>query len=197
MAIRTDYSIDVLRLLENLKNDIGSKRSFGKIVFGLDTSDVCFQIDQIRASMPREMKDAASLTRETERMMTNAEEESTALLQAAQAKANQLVADAEKSAGLIVQQAELKSQQLIAEDEITRIAKTQAEEMLKSAEKDAREMRRGADHYAADTLQNLESVVGKVLGSVEKGKRELQSQITQTETMTHAVVQTERERTKV
>jgi vacuolar-type H+-ATPase subunit H len=196
MAIRKDYSIDVLRLLENLKKHIEDKRSFGKILFGIDKEEVCFQIEQIRASMPREMKDAASLTRETERMMTSAEEESAALLTAAQDKSTQMVKDAEEKAALIVQQAELKAQQLITEDEITRIAKAQADELRKTAERDAREMKRGADHYAADVLQNLENVVGKVLNTVERGKREVQSQMNTPESL-HAVVEVERERAKV
>jgi vacuolar-type H+-ATPase subunit H len=197
MSIRKDYSIDVLRLLENLKKDIGTKRNFGKLVFGLDKDEICFQIDQIRASMPREMKDAASLTRETERVLSSAEEEASALYDAAQTKSAQLLADAEQRAALIVQQAELKAQQLVQEDEITRIAKAQADELRKSAEKDAREMKRGADHYAADTLENLENVVGKVLRTIETGKRELQANIQPVDAMpTHAVIEVEKERVK-
>ncbi len=194
MSIRKDYSIDVLRLPENLKNDIGSKKNLGKLVFGLDKDACCFQIDQIRASMRREMKDAASLTRETERIMTDAEEEVKAMLNGAEAQADQIVREAEERASLILQQAELKQVQMVSEDEVLRIAKAQAEELRKTAERESREMRRGADHYAADVLENLANVVGKVLSSVERGKREIQSQIQPT---TSAVVEIDRERVNV
>lgn len=196
MSIRKDYSIDVIRLLENLKRDIDSKRAIGRIVFGLDKDDLGFQVEQIKALMPRDLKDAATLSRETERMLASAEEESSATLESARAQAEQMIEEAEKHAALIVQQAELKAQQLIAEDEISRIAKAQAEEVRRTAEKDAREMKRGADHYATDVLANLENVVGRVLSSVERGKRELEQQATPAEPG-HAVVEVERERAKV
>lgn len=196
MSIRKDYSIDVIRLLENLKRDIDSKRAIGRIVFGLDKVDLGFQVEQIKALMPRDLKDAASLSRETERMLASAEEESAATLESARAQAQKMIEEAENHAALIIQQAELKAQQLVAEDEISRIAKAQAEEVRRSAEKDAREMKRGADHYAADVLTNLETVVGRVLSTVEKGKRELEQQIAPLES-NHAVVEVERERARV
>jgi cell division septum initiation protein DivIVA len=192
MSTRKDYTIDVLRLLEKLKDDIGSKRSLGSIVFGLDKTDLCFQIDQIRAAMPREVKDAASLTRETERIKTIADEEAKALLDQAIEHAQRLVNEAEAKAANLLQQAELKQTQMVDENEILRIAKSQAEEMRKAAERDAREMRRGADHYATDVLTNLEGVVGKVLSTVERGRKELEAQ----QIPVKAVVEVPRERVK-
>lgn len=193
MSVRRDYSVDVLRLLESLKQEIDSKKSLGRsVVFGLDKDDIAFKLEQVRASIPREMKDAASLTRETERIMTAADEESKALLDAATQQAEALLNEAKTKADLMIQQAQLKQTELVEENEILRIAKAQAEEIRRTAEKDSREMRRGADHYAADVLENLENVVGRVLSTVERGRRELQG----TESATHAVVESPRERVK-
>lgn len=189
MSIRKDYSIDVLRLLDNLRKEISGKKNFGKIVFGLDKDDICFQIDQIRATMPRELKDAASLTRETERVLTEADDESKAILAAAEMEAAQLVKEAEEKAANLLQQAQLEQTRMVGEDEVLRIAKSQAEELRKSAEKYAREMQRGADRYALNTLEELEAKIGRVLSEVERGKRELPQQTAPL----HAVVETDRE----
>ncbi len=189
MSIRKDYSIDVLRLLDNLRKEISGSKNFAKIVFGLNKDDLCFQIDQIRASMPRELKDAASLTRETERMLTDAQEEARATLASAEMEAAQLIRDAEEKAANLVQQAQLEQNRMVSEDEVLRIAKAQAEELRRNAEKYAREMQRGADRYALNTLEELEAKIGRVLGEVERGKRELPQQTAPL----HAVVETDRE----
>ena len=194
MSIRKDYSIDVLRLLENLKQTIERTKTIGSFAIGFDKSDITFKIEQIRASMPREMKDAASLARETERILTAAEEESAATLEQANRQAEQIISEAQAKADNIIQQAELQQAQMVAEAEILRIAKAQADEYRKAAEKDSREMRRGADHYALDVLTNLENLVGRVLTSVEKGRRELQAH---DQAPTSAVVETQREKAKV
>ncbi len=194
MPIRRDYSIDVLRLLESLKQQIEAKKTLGRsVVFGLDKDDLVMQIEQVRASMPRELKDAASLTRETERIMTTAEEEARALMDTTNAKVEAMLAEATAKVENMIQQAQLKQNEMVDENEILRIAKAQAEEIRRAAEKDSREMRRGADHYALDVLENVENVVARVLSTVEKGKRELVTQ----DSPTTAVVETQREKVKV
>ncbi|MCB0825509.1 MAG: hypothetical protein KDC26_04925 [Armatimonadetes bacterium] len=194
MAIRKDITVDVQRMLENLKKRFESK----KFLFGKAIDDAVFEIEKIKASLPKEMKDAASLTRETERILVGADEEAAAIMTQAQAKAESMVKEAETKAESILQQAQLQQTQMVDENEILRIAKSQSEEIRNSAERDAREMRRGADQYASDVLNNLENVVGRVLGAVERARQEVQpEQPAQTRAVVELGEQTSRERAKV
>lgn len=193
MAIRKDYTIDVLRLLEAMKKDIEGCRWFGNIAIGLKQDDIIMTIEKIRASMPREMKDAATLTRETERIMSAADEEAKAIQDQAIEQAQRIINEAEQKSKAILDGAKAQQDQMISEDEILRIAKAQSEEIRSVADKDSREMRRGADKYAMDVLGNLENVVGKVLASVERGRHELEEQTSEAK----AVVEVKRDRVKV
>ncbi len=193
MSIRKDYTIDVLRLLESLKKEIEGSRTFMGVTFGLKKDDLTMTIEKIRASMPREMKDAASLTRETDRIMAEAEEESRAIQDQAIEQAQRILAEAEEKAKSIVATAKGQQEQMISEDEILRIAKAQSEEIRSEAEKLSRDMRRGADKYAADVHHTLENDVGRVLAAVEKGRHEIEAN----EVSTKAAVELPRERVKV
>lgn len=195
MSIRKDYTVDVLRMLDHLKEEINRKKHvpFINVTLGLKPDDLVMTIEKIRATMPREMKDAASLTRETERIMSAADEEAQAIINQAKAQADKLVADAQAKAGEILETARTQQAHLVDENEILRIATSQADEVRAVAEKDSREMRRGADKYAYDVLNNLENVVGRVLSAVEKGRQELEVN----ETPTNAVVEMSREKVKV
>lgn len=192
MSIRKDYTIDVLRLLESLKKEIEGTRTFAGIAFGLRKDELTFTIEKIRASMPREMKDAASLTRETDRIMAEAEDEARAIQDQAIEQAQRILAEAEEKAKSIVATAKGQQEQMVSEDEILRIAKAQSEEIRAEAEKFSREMKRGANKYAADVLNNLENVVGRVFTAVEQSRQEFET----SEPEVKAAVEMPRERVK-
>ncbi|MCU0315442.1 MAG: hypothetical protein MUC92_02490 [Fimbriimonadaceae bacterium] len=174
MSVRKDNSIDVLRLLENLKTKVQKPRSFMGITFGFDKDDLTMDIEKIRASMPKDVKDAASLAREREIVLAEAHEESSSLLDVTKRECEKMLEEAQIEATRLVETARLQHEQLVSEAEVLKIAKATADEIKHSAEREAREMRRGADKYAHDVLTNLENVVGRVLGQVEKGRAALE-----------------------
>jgi cell division septum initiation protein DivIVA len=175
MAIRKDPTIDVLRLLENLKTQVANPHRFLGVTFGYNPDDLLMQIEKIRATLPREVKDAASVAKETERILETARSDADSTIYQAKAQAERLVEEAKAEAHRLVEQARLQQEQMVAESEVLKLAKSQAEEIRHTAERESYQMRRGADRYAHDVLTNLESVVGRVLAQVERGRVELET----------------------
>lgn len=173
MSIRKDSTIDVLRLLENLKVLALKPKSFVGIAFGYDAEEFVMQIEKIRATLPREVKDAATVAKESERIIESAKDDATRELDQAKSQGERALAEAKKEAERLIEQARLQQEQMISESEILKLAKSQADELRHTAERESSQMRRGADRYAHDVLSNLENSVGRVLSQVERGRAEL------------------------
>lgn len=176
MAYRIDPATDVLALIESLNQEILSVKHLGPVAFGFRPDHFSMSLQQIRTCLPREVREQASMARERERIITDAQTESDALLDFARKEASRLVEEATAEAERLRQQAQLERDQMLAQSEILKIAKAQVAEMKQDAEREAKEMRRGADRYAFDTLHNLEDVVAKVLQTIERGKNSIETE---------------------
>jgi cell division septum initiation protein DivIVA len=165
--------MDILRLLEDLKNLIEEPKSFGPVTWGLDKEEINMQIAKIRASLPQELKAAVSTVRESERIIDTAREDATMTLENARKEAERITAEAKTDADRILEQARLQQERMVADSEILKLSKAQSEEIRNAADRDAVQMRRGAEKYAYDVLSQLEGVVGKVMTTIERGKSEM------------------------
>ncbi len=195
MAIKRDYTLDVLRILDQLKDvavDKPRKLHFVPITLGYDPEEVYMLIEKVRASLPRELKDAATVNRESERIIESANEDARAEVEQAKREAERLVSESKQEAARLLEQARLQQEQLLSESEVLKLAKAQSEEMRNATERDCQQMRRGADRYAHDVLSKIEGTVGKLLATVERGKAELENTAD-----TALVAPTVRERVKV
>lgn len=176
MSIRTDAAADVVRLLESLKQLAYRPRRVPilGITFGYDPDEMSMGIDKIRASLPKELKDAVGVARECERILETARDEAAALVDGARAQADRILAEAREEAARTLQASKLESERMIAESEVLKIAKAQADEIRSYAERESLQLRRGADRYAHDVLSKLETSVARVLAEVERGKTSLE-----------------------
>ena len=104
-------------------------------------------IDQLRASVPDEVRQAKRVTEEAGRITDRAREE-----------ADRIVGRAQEQAAV-----------LIEERELVKIAEERAGEILDAAQREAAEVRRGADEYAAGVLIRLEGECIKALTSIKRG----------------------------
>jgi hypothetical protein len=104
-------------------------------------------IDQLRASVPEEVRQAKRITDEAGRITERAHEEADAVLARAQEQAAQM----------------------LEERELVRMAQQRARELLDAAGDEAAEVRRGADEYAAGVLIRLEGECIKALTSIKRG----------------------------
>jgi cell division septum initiation protein DivIVA len=166
--------MDILRLLDDLSQLIDDTPHAGPLTWGLNRDEISMQIAKIRASLPQELKTAVSTARESDRILETARVDATAALDAAKKDYDRIVADAKKDADRILEEARLQQQRMVAESEILKLSKAQSEEIRNAADRDAVAMRRGAEKYAFDVLSQLETVVGKVMTTVERSKLEIQ-----------------------
>jgi cell division septum initiation protein DivIVA len=113
----------------------------------LDQQAVLELIDQLRVSVPDEVRQAKRITEEATRITERAREEG-----------DQVVARAQEQAA-----------QMLEERELVRMAQQRAGEILDAANHEAAEVRRGADEYAAGVLIRLEGECIKALTSIKRG----------------------------
>lgn len=113
----------------------------------LDQATVLELIDQLRVSVPDEVRQARRITEEAVRITERAREEGDS----------------------IVARAQQQAAQMLEERELVRAAQQRAGEILDQAQGEAQEVRRGADEYAAGVLIRLEGECIKALTSIKRG----------------------------
>lgn len=167
--------MDILRLLDELNTlAIESPRTFGPICWGLNKDEISMQIAKIRASLPQELKNAASNVKESERIILSAKEDGERIVEQSTKEAERILSEAKLEVARLIDQAKLQQEAMISESEILKLSKAQCEEIRNAAERDAIQVRRGADKYAVDVLTHIETVLGKTMASIERGKHEIE-----------------------
>ncbi len=187
--------MDILRLLDEL-NHLAVEQPHqimgSPLYWGLNTDEISMQIAKVRASLPQDVKVAANTARESQRIIEGAREDATMTLENSRKEAERIIEEARGESLRILEQARLEQLRMVSESEILKLTKAQSEEIRNAADRDSIQMRRGADKYAYDVLTQMETVVGKVMTTIERGKIEM----TRPEP-THAAVAPSRERTRV
>lgn len=156
-------SIDILKLLDDLEEHVEASKQVMNKALWVDLDEFFARTNKIRASLPEEMKRATRISKEGQRILDDAREESTRLLEDARAEAERTVSVARAEA-----------ERLIEGGEIRRLATEKAAEIIAVAEQRADEVRTGARGYAREVLGNLEGQVHKILASIQKGQEQLQ-----------------------
>jgi vacuolar-type H+-ATPase subunit H len=113
----------------------------------IDQASALEWIDQLRVTIPEEIKSARRVTNEVERLLEQAREEAEQILARAQEQATYL----------------------IEERELTRQAEELSHEITRQAELEADAIRSGADDYASEVLVGLESEVMRTLKTIKRG----------------------------
>jgi hypothetical protein len=104
-------------------------------------------IDQMRISIPEEVKKAQQVYSQKDRVLAQAQEEVNRTLALAREKADQLV----------------------EKDGLTQDAQKRAGQILDQARMEAENIKAGADQYAMDSLLNLEMELEAVMNQVRNG----------------------------
>ena len=140
--------MDILHLVDRLEEVFNSGTAIPlshKLM--VDEDRVLEIIDQMRVSIPEEVKKAQQVLAQRDRIMAQAQEEAARTVQLAKEKGDQLV-----SRENLVQQAQGK-----------------AEQLLQVARADAEQIRAEADDYTLDVLTKLESELVKSLTQARNG----------------------------
>lgn len=112
-------------------------------------------IDQLRAGLPEELKQARWIIKERSEMLD----------------------EARREADKILAEARLKADELVAETEIVKAAKKESAEILEEARSNARKVRLEAEDYADEKLANLEATLHRLVSTIRKGREKLQGKV--------------------
>lgn len=148
--------MDILQMIDRLEELLNESRPlpFTHNVI-VDEDRMLDLIDQMRVSIPEEVKKAQTLLAQRDRLMAQAQEE-----------ANRTIAIARE-----------KSEQLVERDPIMQAAQVQADQIIAQARADGDSIRRDADHYVLETLRGLEIEMDRYLTQIRNGIRTLQGDI--------------------
>ncbi|HHX09443.1 MAG TPA: hypothetical protein GX730_08470 [Chloroflexi bacterium] len=104
-------------------------------------------IDQMRISIPDEIKKAQQVIAQKDRILAQAQEE-----------ANRTVSIARE-----------KSERMVEKSDVYQSAQSKADDIIRQAELDAEQSQHDADRYVVDTLAGLERELKRILAQVENG----------------------------
>jgi cell division septum initiation protein DivIVA len=146
--------LDILYLLDQLEEVLGGGSRLPLTSRTLvDEQEILDILDQIRVSIPDELKAARRLTQERD----------------------QILADARAEADRILRDADVQAAERIAEHGLVHAAESRAADIEDRAMRQAEDVRREADAYAYRVLQKLRDQVGQVAQTVDRGMSELES----------------------
>ncbi|BAJ63557.1 ATP synthase F0 subunit B [Anaerolinea thermophila] len=147
--------MDILHLVDRLEELFNESRPFPLTHSVLVNEDRMLDIiDQMRVSIPEEIKKAQQILAQRDRILAQAQEE-----------ANRTIALARE-----------KSEQLVSRDSIVAEAQARAEQIIQQAHVDAANIRKEADDYVLESLTRLEAELERILTQVRNGVRTLQSE---------------------
>ena len=162
--------MDILYLVDRLENLIAGSRKMplvNQII--LKEGDILTIVDQMRTTIPDEIKQARRIIQEKERILAQAQAEASTLL----ARAREETERAMNREGLL-RAAEQRSQEMVHS------AEQQAQRKIQEADAHSEQLKNEADNYVAETLRNIrdhlatiEMDISRDIISIEKGLESL------------------------
>jgi len=146
--------MDILHLVDRLEELFNDSRPIwltNNVIINEDK--ILDIIDQMRVTIPEEMKKAQQVLSQRDRVLAQAQEEANRTLSLAREK----------------------SENLMERDSIVQSAQVQANEIIAKAHKDSEKSRRDADKYVIDTLLRVEYELERMLNQARNGILALQS----------------------
>jgi vacuolar-type H+-ATPase subunit H len=140
--------MDILHLVDRLEELFNNSRPIPLTRNVIVDEDKFLDIiDQMRISIPEEVKKAQEVFSKKDRVMAQAQEEANRTLQIAREKADGFV-----------------EKEMLVQD-----AKRRADQIIDQARAEAENIKSGADEYAKESLMNLEHEVEALLNQVRNG----------------------------
>ncbi|MFA5867410.1 MAG: ATPase [Actinomycetota bacterium] len=112
-------------------------------------------IDQLRANLPEELKQARWIIKER----------------------NERLDEGKREADKMIAEARIKADEMVTETEVVRAAKKESAEILEEARSNARKIRLEAEDYADEKLANMEATLHRMVSTIRKGREKLQGKV--------------------
>lgn len=147
--------MDILHLIDRLEELFNESRPiwFTHSV-AVDEDRFLDIIDQMRVSIPEEIKKAQQILAQRDRVLAQAQEE------------------ANRTRSL----AQEKSDQMVERDAIVQAAQARSDQIIEQARQEALNIRADADEYVLESLSRLEEELEKTLNQTRNGIRALQAE---------------------
>jgi len=148
-------SMDILHLVDRLEELFNESRPFPftHLIF-VDEDRMLDLIDQMRVSIPEEIKKSQQVLVQRDRILAQAQEE----------------------ANRTVNLAREKSEELLNQDPTVQAAQERADQILAKVREEAEQSKREADDYVLDTLRRLELETDRIQTQVRNGIQALESE---------------------
>src|SRR3954447_13514143 len=117
----------------------------------IDREEIWEILDQMRATIPEEIKQARWIVKERQEML----------------------AEAKREAERLVNEAREQAERDASQQEVVKLAERQAHDLLEQAREKERETRLASEDYADGILEHLEVNLGKFLTAVQRGREQL------------------------
>ena len=144
--------MDVLVLIDKLDDLVHNARPVPLTdQVRVDREEIYDLLDQMRATIPEEIKQARWIVKERQEMLEEAKRESER----------------------VVREAREQQARLVSDEEVTKQAERAADEIVEDARAREREIRLGAEDYADEILNTLEVNLQKYTAAVQRGRDRL------------------------
>ncbi len=145
---------ELLDMLYNMVQDawsvpLGSDRCI------VEREKVLDMIDDIKATLPVDLKQARTIVEGR----------------------NEVISMAKREAEGIKRQAEERARQMVSEEEVLITAKHKANDLLAAADEKAREVRRVTNEYVEDAFKRTEDAINEALGEVRQSRAQFRSAV--------------------
>ena len=146
--------MDVLVLIDKLDELVQNAKGvpLSQDQVRVDREEIWEIIDQMRSTIPEEIKQARWIVKERQEML----------------------AEAKREAERIVKEARERQERLISEEEVTKQAERAAEDIIEDARAREREIRLGAEDYADEILNTLGVNLSRFNAAVQRGRDRLE-----------------------
>jgi cell division septum initiation protein DivIVA len=146
--------MDILHLVDRLEELFNESRPIPlthSVI--MDENRLMDIIDQMRVSIPDEIKKAQQINVQRDRILAQAQEE-----------ANRTLALARE-----------KSEKMVERNELTQASQARGDQIIEQARREALLTQKEADRYVVETLTNLESELTRALTQVQNGIKTLEA----------------------
>lgn len=152
--------MDILHLVDRLEELFNNSKPI-PLTHNVMVDENAFMdiIDQMRISIPDDIKKAQQIMAQKDRILAQAQEE-----------ANRTVTIARE-----------KSEKMVEKSDVYQAAQAKIDLLAEEARKNASQVQYDADRYVVETLQKLQSELDKVSNQVQNGIKVLQAELSQPE----------------
>jgi cell division septum initiation protein DivIVA len=137
-------------------------------------------LDELRAALPEALEDAREVLVAREELLGQARDRRDRITEEARAEAERTLTAARDAADRLLSDARASAAHMVSADGVRRAAEAEARGVLEAAADRSRKLKADADAYADQRLASLEDTLGRLLGTVERGRELLAQDVAST-----------------